>query len=150
MQARANRNVALGLTILRVGTGAVFLLHGWQKLFGDDISFLREMLGMAGWSLPETVWWLVAVLETAGGLALVSGLLTRLASVSLALEMTAAIILFHARQGFFIVAVPNVPLAYGFEYHVILIASLACLALAGPGQWALADRLRATGPGDTS
>jgi len=144
-----NRNPALGLAVLRVGTGAVFLLHGWQKLFGQDISFLREMLGMAGWSLPDSLWWLVAVLETIGGIALLTGLCTRLASVGLALEMLAAIILFHARQGFFIVAVPNVPLAYGFEYHVILIASLACLALAGPGRWALADRVRAAGPGET-
>lgn len=138
----AKLNTAVGLLVLRAGVGLVFFLHGWQKLFGDNISFFREMLTMAGWSLPEGVLWVVAIVETLGGIALLVGLFARLASLTLALEMLVAVILFHAKQGFFIVAVPNVPLAYGFEYHVTLITALVCLALGGPGRWALADRLR--------
>ncbi len=130
------RDEALGLLILRVGAGLVFFLHGWQKLFGHDISFVKEMLTMAGWSLPDALLWCVAVVELIGGLALLSGFLARTAGLLLAFEMLVAVILFHARQGFFIVAVPNVPLAFGFEYHVILIASLLCVGLGGPGRWA--------------
>lgn len=137
----AKLDAPLGLLILRIGAGLVFFLHGWQKLFGNDISFFHEMLVMAGWSIPDVVLWFVAVVELLGGIALLSGLFTRLAAVVLAFEILVAVILFHARQGFFIVAVPNVPLAYGFEYHVILIGALLCLGLGGPGRWALGDRV---------
>jgi len=58
----------------------------------------------------------------------------------LAIEMVVAVLLFHLRQGFFISSVPNAPLAYGFEYHITLIASLVCLVLAGPGLWSLDER----------
>ena len=57
-------------------------------------------------------------------------------------EMIVVVVLFHARQGFFIVAVPNVPLAYGFEYHVALIGGLLCTALAGPGALSILNRLK--------
>jgi len=134
------RDAALGLLILRLGAGLVFFLHGWQKLFGQDISFVKEMLTMAGWTLPDWLLWLVALVELVGGIALLTGFFARSAGFVLALEMLVAIILFHAREGFFIVAVPNVPLAFGFEYHAILIASLLCVGLGGPGRWALGDR----------
>ena len=137
---RFGRNAGTGLFVLRVAVGLVFFLHGWMKLFGMQISFVQEMLSMAGWALPAWLLWMVAGLELVGGMALVSGLFTRPFALLLGLEMVVAVILFHARQGFFIASVPNAPLAYGFEYHVTLIAGLVCLALAGPGVWSLDGR----------
>lgn len=131
------RRYGMGLFVLRLAFGAVFLLHGGAKLFGNDISFVREMLVMAGWELPAGLLWVIAVVEVLAGLALLAGVLTTVASGLLALEMLGAVVMFHAQEGFFIVAVPNVPLAYGFEYHIVLISGLICLALAGPGRWAL-------------
>jgi uncharacterized membrane protein YphA (DoxX/SURF4 family) len=55
--------------------------------------------------------------------------------------MISVAVLFHVQQGFFIVAVPNAPLAYGFEYHIALVGGLLCIALAGPGLLALEDRI---------
>ena len=81
--------------------------------------------------------WFVAGVELLAGLALILGVVTQWAALILVVEMAVAVVLFHSRQGFFIVAVPNVPLAYGFEYHVALIAGLVCVSLAGPGGWAL-------------
>lgn len=129
-----------GVLVLRIAFGTLFFLHGWVKLFGNDISFVQEMLGMAGWTIPVAVLTLIAIFELIAGLALVAGALVRLVSWLLALEMIVAVVLFHAKQGFFIVAVPNVPLAYGFEYHIALIGGLICLALAGPGAFALDTR----------
>lgn len=129
-----------GVLVLRIALGTLFLLHGWVKLFGNNISFVQEMLGMAGWTIPVAVLTVIAIFELVAGLALVTGAFVKPASWLLALEMVIAVILFHARQGFFIVAVPNVPLAYGFEYHVALIGGLICLALAGPGAFALETR----------
>lgn len=129
-----------GVLVLRIAFGTLFFLHGWVKLFGNSISFLQEMLGMAGWTIPVAVLTVIAIFELVAGLALVTGVFVRVMSWLLALEMVAAVVLFHAKQGFFIVAVPNVPLAYGFEYHVALIGGLICLALAGPGAFALDTR----------
>ena len=136
------RKPDVGLLILRVAVGLVFLFHGWAKLFGDQISFVQEMLQMVGWTLPEAMLWLVALLELFGGVALVLGVFSRSAALLLTIEMVIAVALFHLRQGFFIVSVPNVPLAYGFEYHVALVSGLVCVALGGPGRWALEERLR--------
>jgi putative oxidoreductase len=117
-----------------------------MKLFGQQISFVQEMLAMAGWSVPDLLLWLVAVLELLGGIALIAGLFTRPFAAALTLEMVVAVVLFHARQGFFIVAVPNVPLAFGFEYQVALVGALLCLALGGPGAWSVKERLRREEP----
>ena len=144
------RKPELGLFALRLALGAIYFLHGWMKLFGGQESFVREMLRLAGWSLPDTLLWFVAVIELLGGLALLLGILARPAAVLLAFEMVVAVALFHFRQGFFIVAVPNVPLAYGFEYHVALVGGLICTALAGPGGWALQTRLLPPGPAEGS
>lgn len=133
----SERRIGMGLLVLRVAFAAVFFLHGAAKLFGNDISFIREMLAMAGWTLPSGTLWIIAVFEILAAVALFTGFLASLASALLALEMLAAVVMFHMHEGFFIVAVPNVPLAYGFEYHLALISGLVCLAIAGPGAWAL-------------
>jgi putative oxidoreductase len=136
----------IGLLVLRIAMGIVFLSHGWMKLFGEQISFVQEMLNMAGASLPGSVLWLIAVAETIAGLALLLGIFTRHAALLLAVEMIVAVLLFHAREGFFIVAIANVPLAYGFEFHLALIGGLVCLGLSGPGALSLENRVRrATG-----
>lgn len=132
----------IGLLVLRLAMGVVFFLHGWTKLFGEGISFVQEMLTMAGASLPGSVLWAVALLELVAGLALLLGIFTRYAASLLAIEMLIAVLLFHVREGFFIVAVPNVPLAYGFEFHLTLIAALACLTLSGPGGASMEETLR--------
>jgi putative oxidoreductase len=131
-----------GLLALRLAVGSIFVLHGWAKLFGAQVSFVREMLQMAGWSVPDWLLWLVAVVELLAGLALVVGLFSRPAAALLAAEMVVAVALFHARQGFFIASVPNVPLAYGFEYHIALLGALLCLAIEGPGIASLDARRR--------
>ncbi len=135
-----------GLLVLRLGVGLIFFLHGWMKLTGQRDVFVQEVLHMVGWSVPDIVLWGVTLLELLAGLALVLGLLVRPAAALLALEMLVVVTLFHVRQGFFIIAVPNVPLAYGFEYHIALISGLICIALGGPGAWALDRRFARSAP----
>ncbi len=136
-----SRKPETGLLVLRVAMGIIFLLHGWMKLFGGQESFVREMLAMVGWDIPNVLLMLLAIVEALGGLALMLGLFARLAAVVLALEMVVAVALFHLGQGFFIVAIPNVPLAYGFEYHVALVGGLVCIALGGSGVGALQEKI---------
>lgn len=122
-----------GLLALRVALGSIFFLHGWEKLFGGGLSFVSQMLEIVGWDFPSWLLLAVALVELVGGLALILGYGTRLAALVLAVEMVVVVVLFHARQGFFIDTVPSAPLAYGFEFHVALVGGLVCIALAGPG-----------------
>ncbi len=138
-----NDRAGVGLLVLRLGLGFVFVAHGWVKLFGGQISFIQDMLEIVGVTLPDPLLVLVAVVELLGGLALISGLLARPLAAVLAAEMLITVALFHAGQGFFIVALPNAPLAYGFEFHVALISGLICIALAGPGALSLGSRVAA-------
>lgn len=135
-----SRRQRIGLLVLRLALGLIFVLHGWVNIVGGQ-SFLREMLAMVGWSAPGSLMWMITGVELVGGLAIILGVFTRGASLILATEMVVAVALFHLRQGFLIVAVPNVPLAYGFEYHIALVGGLVCLALGGPGEFALQSRL---------
>ena len=130
----------IGLLALRVAIGAIFFLHGWTKLVGQREMFVREILNMVGWTMPDIAIWAVTALELIGGLALILGILARWAALALTLEMVLVVLMFHIHQGFFIVAVPNVPLAYGLEFHLALIGGLICTTLAGPGRWSLSRR----------
>src|SRR5215218_2146780 len=77
----------LALTLLRVVAGVIFTAHGGQKLFvygfeGVSGAFAQMGVPMAGVMGP-----FVALVEFFGGLALVVGLLTRLAAFGLAITM---------------------------------------------------------------
>jgi putative oxidoreductase len=133
MSSVSTDRVGLGLLFLRLGLGAVFVAHGWVKLFGEGVSFVQDMLAIVGVTLPDFVLFAVALFELLAGLALIAGLFTKPLAAVLCLEMLIAVVIFHAGQGFFIVSLPSAPLAYGFEFHVVLISGLLCLAFAGPG-----------------
>jgi putative oxidoreductase len=62
-------------------------------------------------------------------MAVLFGLLTRLASLGLASTMVVAILLVHIKAGFF---APN-----GFEFPLSLLAIAAALISAGAGRWSV-------------
>jgi putative oxidoreductase len=130
-----------GLLVLRLAVGLIFFVHGWMNLLGGREAFLHAMFAMAGWMAPNLLIWMLTALEFLGGLALLLGMFTRPAAFLLSAEMVGAMALFYVREGLVIVAVPNVPLAYAFEYPLALVGALVCLALAGPGYFALENRL---------
>jgi len=131
--------------VLRLAVGLIFFAHGWMNVLQGHEAFLRAMFAMAGWSAPDALIWLLTALEFLGGAALLLGLFTRPVAVLLSAEMVAAAALFYVREGMVIVAVPNVPLAYAFEYPLALVGALACVALAGPGHFALDNRIGSDG-----
>jgi len=119
----------LGLAALRLTTGAIFAAHGAQKLFVYGFSGVSGAFG--GMHIPAAgiTGPLTGLVEFFGGLALVFGLLTRLAGFGLAITMIGAIAFVHLANGFF---APT-----GFEYPLALLGANVALALAGAGRFSL-------------
>ena len=116
----------LGLALLRIVAGLLFMQHGVQKLFGwfggmgapGATAELFSMMGLAG------------VLETFGGLLIVLGLFTRPVAFVLAGEMAVAYFMAHLPQG-------PVPLLNGGELAVLYCFIYLFFATNGPGRFSL-------------
>lgn len=127
--ARITDRPDLGLTILRVATGAIFAAHGAQKLFVYGFAGVTGAFGGMGIPFPGIAGPLTALVEFFGGLALIVGLLTRLASFGLGLTMLGAIGFVHLASGFF---APN-----GIEFPLSLLAATAALVFTGAGRFSV-------------
>ena len=125
----SQRQLGIGLLVLRLALGSVFLLHGGQKLFqfgfGGTANMLAQMI-VPGASLIGP---LLAVVEPLAGLGIVLGLLTRLAGLAVAVDMLCAILLFHRMYGFF---VPR-----GIEFPMMLSAAGFVLVALGGGPFSI-------------
>ncbi|OIH97646.1 DoxX family protein [Curtobacterium sp. MCBA15_001] len=122
-------STSIGLTVLRVVLGVVFIAHGAQK-FAQGIPGVTS--GFAGMGVPfaEVAAPLVAGLELVGGVFLVLGVATRVVGLLLAVDMVVAGVLAHGSAGFF-------SQDGGFEYVLVLAAGALAVALTGPGRLSL-------------
>jgi putative oxidoreductase len=123
------KRLGAALAVLRLVVGSIFVAHGAQKFFALGLPAVSGGFGQMGVPFPGLVAPLVASVELIGGLALIFGLVTRLASVGLALDMLGAILLVHLPGGFF--------LPTGIEFALSLLGATVALALAGPGELSL-------------
>jgi putative oxidoreductase len=126
----------VGLLIARLLLGIIFFAHGAQKLFGwfGGYGMQGTSQAFAGMGIPSFLTHVVAYVEFFGGIALVLGLLSRLAALALCVEMIVAMFLVHWPQGFFIAGAK-----VGIEYTLALTALTFLILCAGPGRYAVGD-----------
>jgi putative oxidoreductase len=129
-------NPDLGLAILRVVVGVIFIAHGAPKIFGG-MEGTAGFFGSLGIPLPIVAAWMISLLEFLGGIALIAGFLVTPISLLLTTHMLIGILLVHAANGFYVVG----PEAQGgVEFNLLLGASLLMLVFGGPGLAALDAR----------
>ncbi len=91
----------LGLLLLRVGIGLIFINHGYSKLMGGHEKWLWLGSKMSHLGItPAPVFWgfMAAASEFIGGIMLVLGLGTRIAAFFMACVMAVAVVM-HISQG---------------------------------------------------
>jgi putative oxidoreductase len=116
-------------SLLRVVAAFLFSLHGLQKLFG----MFGGIGGRGAHAAFGSLLWVAAILETAGGLAMLLGLFTRPVAFVLCGEMAVAYVRMHAPRGIW-------PIANGGELAILYCFIYLYLLAAGPGPWSV-DRL---------
>lgn len=119
----------IGLAILRATTGVILTAHGAQKLFVYGFAGVTGAFAKMGVPMPAFTGPATALVEFFGGLALIVGLLTRLAGFGLAVTMVGAIALVHLSAGFF---GPT-----GYEFPLALLGATVALAVSGAGRYSL-------------
>ncbi len=113
-------NRSIGLFLIRIGIGGIFLSAGLAKLMNPGMS-LGGFLGFGA-----GLYWAVAIVETLGGLSMILGFFSRYAGVLLAVVMAMA---------FF-------KLTFTIDYFdprltiMLFFASLG-IAFSGPGSYAV-------------
>ncbi len=125
-----------GPVFLRFSLGIIFLVHGVGKLLNVGPA-AGGIAGTAGFfasiGIPAALFftWVVALVETFGGLFLLIGFWIRLSALLLAIDMLVAFLFVHVSNGF------NAAKG-GFEFVFILFFGLLALLVRGAGKkWAI-------------
>jgi putative oxidoreductase len=132
---------AFGPVVVRLAVGVVFLAHGAQKLFGlwggggpSGTAAFFQQLGLSPAYLLAIF---VGLVEFIGGLLLIAGAFTLVVSILLTLDMLVAVWKVHFGSGFFLNWTNAPGLGHGYEFNLVLMASLVALMLTGPGALSL-------------
>jgi putative oxidoreductase len=120
----------IGLLVLRVGIGILFLFHGYPKLRGGTGTWLwlgsqLQMFGM--YSMPVVFGCIAACVEFFGGLSLITGIGMQLATFLLAIQMVVATC-YHINKGDGFML---------YSHALSLVVVFVALHLMGPGAYTL-------------
>ena len=129
----ADRSTDLAATLLRVTTGALFLVHGSIKLF------IFTPAGTAGYfqsiGLPGFLAYITIAVELFGGLALLAGFKVRAVSLVLIPVLLGAAYFGHGGNGFTFSNANG-----GWEYPVFWAIVMGVQSLLGAGAYSADNR----------
>ncbi|MNN06480.1 putative oxidoreductase MhqP [compost metagenome] len=126
--------MGLGLLIIRLIIGLLFIGHGAQKLFGMFGGYGPK--GTGGWMesvgiKPGVAMAVISgLMELIGGTLFGLGLFTQVAAILIALTMVGAIVKVHGPNGLWATA-------NGYEYPLVVLAVVIGVALTGAGAYSL-------------
>jgi putative oxidoreductase len=121
--SRTCHNPALGLLLIRIATGAIFIHHGWMKY--GNVPMTTKFIQSLG--MPGFMAYAIIAVEIIGGAMLILGVLGRVAAVATGIAMIVAVSL---------VTYPHRGLA-GSELELLLMAVSFGLALTSMGKYRL-------------
>jgi putative oxidoreductase len=124
--------------------GAVFLVHGAQRLFGllggPGIAGTSNLLASYGLPSPTPLAIFLGLAEFGGGVLLILGGATLWVTLALLVDMGLTVWKVHYPHGFILGGALTPGHGHQGEFHVVLIGALLCLLLGGPGAWSIDDR----------
>ena len=133
MLAATSDPASFGLLILRAGLGLFLAYHGYNKVFGGNgLSGTSSWFASIGMKWPRLQARLAASTEIGCGLLLATGFMTPLAAAGVLGVMIVAIVVAHARVGFF-VFLPD----QGWEYCATIALGAVAIGSTGPGRWSV-------------
>ncbi len=134
---KSEKNNHCSLIILQAALGIIFFAHGSQKLLGwfGGYGFDATMQFFQQIGIPAFIAMLIILGEFFGGILILSGLFTRVASAWISIIMLGALFTVHLPNGFFISGDKA-----GYEYVFALLFTALYIMLNGAGNLSL-DRL---------
>lgn len=114
-------NPNLGLLLIRIALGSVFIAHGWAK-FGDLNSTVIFFVSLG---LAPIVAYLVTAIELIGGVLMVFGVSTRIVGLAFVAVMIGAISTVKIDRGFM----------GGYEFELTLLLVSLAMAFLGGGKF---------------
>lgn len=123
-------SLELGLLFIRMGIGLIFVVHGFLKLTGgpEKWIWLGQQLAPFGITFLPVVWGFIAAnTEFLGGLCLIFGLATRLATLFIACVMIVALV-YHLKNGDSWTV---------YSYALAMLIVMIGLLLSGPSRYSL-------------
>lgn len=124
------QNKEIGLLILRISIGTLILFHGIANLT-TNYSFIKSLLNGIG--IPEFVAYSVFIGEIIAPILIIIGWGSRLASLVLAFNMLAAILMAHSADIFTL----NQFGGWGIELQGLYLFGAIAIFFLGAGKYAL-------------
>lgn len=123
------RSAQLGITLLRISLGIMWVAHAQLKLLVFTLPLAAEFFQNHGF--PGFLVYPVYILETVGGVMLILGIYGRQVSLALIPILLAAASV-HIHNGW-VFSNPN----GGWEYPAFLLVASGSIYLVGDGAWAI-------------
>ena len=127
--------VNFALLMMRVCLGLSLAMHGYGHFFrGGKIAGTGRWFASLGMKPGILHAWLASVTEFVAGLGFALGLFTTLDAAGFVGLLFVAVWTVHRFNGFFV-------LKEGWEYVTVLMVVAVGIAMIGPGEWSLDDKL---------
>lgn len=124
-----------GPLVLRVALGAIFVYHGYDKVFVKGTPAITGFMTSLGLPLPTLMAYLLSYGELVGGILLILGLLTYWVSIVDMIIAAVAFVTVHMANGFSAGQ-------GGYEFIMLIFAAAFALFVSGAGKYSLDHTLR--------